>query len=154
MSAAAAPLRLRRDEMAFRKRYEDALLARAITTVFRPGNRIYPAWRGYRLGEVVSARVIERPGSDLEGVPPVFNAIRIPIRITAIALRRIAELTAADFEGCAEDVGCAQSLLAHLDGIYGDWPERAAGIVTRIHFRYIRGLGALAAQLPGMRRGA
>jgi hypothetical protein len=78
---------LPRDEMAFRKRYEPLLVGRKITAVFRPGNRVFPNRRGYIAGETVTARVIERCGSDTIGLPPQFNDIRIPIRIKRAASR-------------------------------------------------------------------
>jgi hypothetical protein len=82
-------MELPRDEMAFRKQYEDLLCARELTTVFRPGNRLYPNWRGYSPGEVVTARVIERCGSDELRVPPLFNDTRIPIKITSLMTKKI-----------------------------------------------------------------
>jgi len=128
----AAALELPRNEMAFRMRYQQLLLARNITTVFRPGNRIYPNWRGYLEGETVSARVIKRPGSDALGIAPVFNELRLPIRILALAVKPIAALTARDFTGSSPDVCDVPSLIAHLSDIYGE----EVGQVTRIHFRY------------------
>ncbi len=128
----AAALQLPRNEMAFRMRYQQLLLARKITTVFRPGNRIYPNWRGYLEGETVNARVIKRPGSDALGIAPVFNALRLPIRILALAVKPVGALTARDFIGSSPDVCDVPSLVAHLGEIYGE----EVGQVTRIHFRY------------------
>jgi hypothetical protein len=129
---AAATLELPRNEMAFRMRYQELLLARRITTVFRPGNRIYPNWRGYLLGETVTARVIQQPGSDALGIPPRFNALRLPIRITALAVKPVGALGREDFAGSSPDVRDVPALVAHLTAIYG----AAADQVTRIEFRY------------------
>lgn len=127
---------LPRDEMAFRMRYQRLLLARRITTVFRPGNRIHPNWRGYILGETVVARVIERPGSDAHGIPPLFNDLRIPIRIRGLEVKGLNEFTAEDFVGSSPDVMDVADLIAHLNEIY-DTPIAAfAGQVTRIRFDY------------------
>src|SRR5262249_7571998 len=129
----ASALELPRNEMAFRRRYQGLLLAREITTVFRPGNRIYPNWRGYLAGETVIARVIERPGSDKLGIPPRFNALCVPIRITALAVKPVDSLTGEDFRGSSPDVNDVPGLIAHLAGIYG---QPVAREVTRIRFDY------------------
>jgi hypothetical protein len=128
----AAALDLPRNEMAFRMRYQELLLARQITTVFRPGDRIYPNWRGYLEGETVIARVIKRTGSDALGIAPQFNDLRLPIRILSLTVKPVDALTAADFLGSSPDVRDVAGLIAHLSEIYGEEIDR----VTRIHFRY------------------
>jgi hypothetical protein len=137
-AAAPAPavLDLPRDEMAFRRKYQRLLLARKITTVFRPGDRRFPAWRGYAPGEVVTARVIVRVGSDALGVAPVFNAVRIPIRLDEVDVLDAAALRPADFAGSSPDVRDRASLEAHLRGIYGRPLAAWGGRVTRIRFSY------------------
>lgn len=130
-------MELPRDEMAFRKRYEDLLVARKITTVFRPGNRVYPNRRGYIPGEQVMARVIERCGSDEAGVAPLFNGLRIPIQITALTLKTIDGIDEEDFAGSSPDVYDRESLEDHLEGIYQKPIDCFDGAVTRIQFRYV-----------------
>lgn len=138
MSAVLAkPLELPRDEMAFRKQYQRLLAARTLTTVFRPGDRRYPAWRGYADGETITARVIARTGCDIRGIPPVFNGFRSMIRIEDVAVLSVGSLGAADFVGSSPDVRDAPSLLAHLAAIYGRPIEAFGGIVTRIRFAYV-----------------
>jgi hypothetical protein len=128
---------LPRDEMAFRARYRALLLARELTTVFRPGDRSYPNWRGYREGEIVTARIIRIPGSDELGVPPEFDDLRILIRIRSIAVSPIDALDGAAFIGSSPDVQDRASLTAHLHHIY-DRPLSAFGNqVTRIAFAYV-----------------
>lgn len=128
----AFALELPRNEMAFRMRYQELLLARKITTVFRPGNRIYPNWRGYLEGETVSARVIKRPGSDALGIAPLFNELSLPIRILSLAVKPVHALSLEDFLGSSPDVRDVPGLIAHLNEIYGE----EVGQITRIHFRY------------------
>ena len=128
---------LPRDEMAFRKRYEKLLLEQEITTVFRPGTRVYPNRRGYMLGETVIARVIERCGSDALGVPPVFNEMRIPIMISSLTVKMLDDFRDDDFEGSSPDVFDRDSLETHLVKIYRTPIESFGGAVTRIQFRYI-----------------
>ena len=130
-------MELPREEMAFRKRYENLLLAKKITTVFRPGNRVYPNRRGYMPGEQVTARVIEQCGSDEQGVPPLFNDIRIPIRITSLTVKTIDGIESEDFAGSSPDVFDRESLESHLAGIYQKPIDCFDGAVTRIQFRYV-----------------
>jgi hypothetical protein len=128
---------LPRDEMAFRSRYRDLILTRALTTVFRPGDRIYPNWRGYTQGEIVTARIIRMPGSDELGVPPEFDDLRIPIRIKTISVSSIDTLDGAAFIGSSPDVHDRASLAAHLHQIYGRPISAFGNQVTRIVFAYI-----------------
>jgi hypothetical protein len=133
---APAPVELPRDEMAFRKQYQRLLVARKITTVFRPGDRRFPAWRGYAVGETVTARVIARVGSDALGIPPRFNDLRAPIQITEVRLIDVDALAPADFEGSSPDVFDRRSLLTHLEVIYGRPITAFGSVVTRIAFAY------------------
>ena len=128
---------LPRDEMAFRWRYRDLLLKRALTTVFRPGDRTYPNWRGYCEGETVTARIIRMPGSDERGVPPQFDDLRIPIRIRAISVSSIDALGHEAFSGSSPDVHDRASLAEHLRHIYGRPISAFDNQVTRIAFAYI-----------------
>ncbi|HTW34190.1 MAG TPA: hypothetical protein VMD53_06210 [Rhizomicrobium sp.] len=128
---------LPRDEMAFRWRYRDLLLKRTLTTVFRPGDRIYPNWRGYCEGEIVTARIIRMPGSDERGVPPQFDELRIPIRIRAISVSSIDALGRDAFSGSSPDVQDRMSLAEHLRHIYGRPLSAFGNQVTRIAFAYI-----------------
>lgn len=136
-AGATAPVELPRDEMAFRKKYQRLLLSQKITTVFRPGDRRFPRWRGYAPGETVTARVIERVGSDALGIAPAFNAVRVPICIEDVTVIEVAALGAADFVGSSPDVDDRPSLMAHLEGIYGRPVSAFDGVVTRIRFRYL-----------------
>lgn len=133
----ARAVALPRDEMAFRSRYRDLLLRRILTTVFRPGDRIYPNWRGYAEGEIVTARVIAKPGSDELGVAPKFDDLRIPIRITKLWVAAIDSLMPDDFAGSSPDVFNVSSLAVHLYGIYGRPLSAFGNRVTRIAFAYL-----------------
>lgn len=130
-------LELPRDEMAFRKQYQRLLLQRRITTVFRPGDRVFPAWRGYAPGETITARVIERPGSDALGVAPVFNRVRLAIRIEDVCLRPVHALAPEDFAGSSPDVADTLSLVRHLTAIYRRPIAAFGDVITRIRFAYL-----------------
>lgn len=131
------PLDMPRDEMAFRRRYEPLLANRTLTTVFRPGNRLWPNWRGYRCNEIITTRVIARPGSDALGIPPEFTSSRIMIQIIDIKVFGPEALTADDFLGSSPDVRDSGSLRIHLLGIYGRPLSAYGDVVTRIRFAYL-----------------
>jgi len=124
-------------ELAFRKQYEGLLLAGRITAVFGRGIRVPPSRDAYIVGEVVTARVMERRGSERLGLPPLFNDIRIRVQITRLEVMTIDGLQAEDFEGSLPDVRDKESLREHL----ADMSERPVACiesaVTRIQFRYV-----------------
>ncbi len=126
-----------RDEMAFRNMYESLLLDRSLKTVFRPGDRRWPNWRGYRPGETVTARIIEECGSDALGIPPKFTPQRISIIIETIDGGAPDSVTADAGIGSSPDVFGQASLLQHLFNIYGQPLEGFGGLVTRITFAYL-----------------
>ncbi len=129
---------LPRDEMAFRKRYEPLIVDRKLTTVFRPGNRVFPNYRGYKLNEVITARVIEKPGSDANNIPPLFNDIKMPIQIMNIETIKVHELDESHFQGSSPDVQSVPQLLEHLTAIYQRPISEFDNEVTRISFNYLR----------------
>jgi len=130
-------LMLPRDEMAFRKVYERFVLDESLTTVFRPGDRVYPSFRGYKEGEYVTARIIEVPGSDELRIPPTFNGRRKRIRIDSIDVRVLGEFTPQDFEGSSPDVQDRLSLKYHLALIYDTLLPDDDALVTRMVFHYV-----------------
>ena len=111
-------LNLPRDEIAFRKEYQELTLKRKLTTVFRPGNRVYPNWRGYKEGEIVTLRVIEKCGCDEEFIPPTFNKIKLKVQIASIKVIDIETLDTRHFYGSSPDVHDIPSLKKHLGRIY------------------------------------
>lgn len=129
---------LPRDEMAFRKTYEPLVVDRKLTTVFRPGNRVFPNYRGYKPDEVITARIIEKPGSDAKNIPPLFNEIKMPIQITCIETLSVEELEQMHFLGSSPDVQSVSDLLEHLDAIYQKPISEYGNQVTRIVFNYLR----------------
>lgn len=130
-------MKLPRDELAFREDYEDMVKQRALTTVFRPGNRIYPNWRGYKKGEIVSGRIIKQCGSDKDNIPPVFKEAKIPLRIAEIDIVPVAKLNPQDFKGSSADVTCPESLIQHLYRIYKKPLSEYDDMVTRIALEYL-----------------
>lgn len=130
-------MELPRNEIAFRKEYECLVLDHAITTIFRPGNRVFPNWRGYKPGELVTARIIEVPGCDDLEIPPTFNEHKTRVQIASIETKNINALTEADFEGSSADVYDIESLKAHLLHIYQRPVETYDNLITRIRLAYV-----------------
>ena len=128
---------LPRDEMAFRKTYEALIIEQQLTTVFRPGNRLYPNYRGYKHQEVIIARIIEKPGCDEREIAPVFSDFKIPIEISDIRTFDIFDLTSADFRGSSPDVQNLDQLLTHLEEIYDRPISSYENTVTRIQIKYL-----------------
>ena len=129
---------LPRDEMAFRKTYEPLVVDRKLTTVFRPGNRVFPNYRGYKPHEIITARIIEKPGSDASNIPPLFNDIKMAIQISQIETFMVDELEDAHFLGSSPDVQSVKDLLDHLCAIYQKPISEYDNQVTRIEFNYLR----------------
>lgn len=131
-------MNLRRDEMAFRIIYLELLRKKELTTVFRPGNRIFPNNRGYKPGEIVTVRVIEVLGNDELEIAPRFIEEKFKIQIEAIDVVNIEALTNPDFIGSSPDVQNVMQLKYHLGLIYNK-PINAFdnSEVTRIYFKYL-----------------
>lgn len=129
---------LPRDEMAFRKQYQPLVVDRELTTVFRPGNRIFPNYRGYKPGEMITARIIEKPGSDELEIPPKFNDIKMPIQIMSIETFNVFSLNESHFVGSSPDVQSVAELIDHLGDIYQRPMSEFNDEVTRISFSYVR----------------
>ncbi|MFT7127422.1 MAG: hypothetical protein ACI9HX_001099 [Pseudoalteromonas tetraodonis] len=130
-------LNLPRNEMAFRADYEDLVSRQSLTTVFRPGNRVFPSWRGYKLGEIISGRIIERCGCDIQKMAPLFKGSKTPLRIAKIEVIRVAELSAEDFAGSSWDVTDLESLDLHICKIYSKPLSEYDNMVTRISLDYL-----------------
>lgn len=132
---------LARDEMAFRKIYKTYLEGQSVTVVFRPGRRLQGDFRGYDVGDIVKARVIDQLGLDRASLPPVF--LERPtkrIKIISTELRKIGSLVSSDFLGSTPDVFDQASLVFHLGLIYNlDVSELGPeAIVTKITFEYVK----------------
>jgi len=134
-------LKLPKDEMAFRKIYRDFLEQEKVTVVFRPGRRLCNDFRGYCVGQIVKAQVIEQLGLDRAQLAPIFvpNMVKM-IRIETIEAHTIDSLVASDFLGSTPDVHDQISLVFQLGLIYNLEPKNLSGdsVVTRIHFSYVK----------------
>ena len=130
-------MELPRDEMAFRADYEELVFQQSLTTVFRPGNRVFPNWRGYKPGEIITGRIIERCGCDQKDIPPVFKAAKIPLKIAKIDIIPISQISQQDFEGSSWDVNDLKSLDRHIAKIYNKTLSEYDNVVTRIELDYI-----------------
>lgn len=130
-------LELPRDEMAFRKEYEDLVLDEKLTVVFRPGNRVFPVWRGYKKGEIITARIIEMPGDDSKFITPIFNDTKKTLIIKNIEVKKLSELSDSDFAGSSSDVLNVFDLEKQILWIYKKPLLDFDNLVTRIEFEYL-----------------
>lgn len=132
---------LPKDEMAFRRIYRLYLENGTVTVVFRPGRRLCNDYRGYQVGQILKARVIEYLGLDRARVAPIFltESQRL-IRIEKIEARTIGSLVASDFLGSTPDVYDQASLVFQLGLIYNLDPHILSGdsVITRICFSYVK----------------
>ncbi|MFT7686594.1 MAG: hypothetical protein ACI9FB_001940 [Candidatus Azotimanducaceae bacterium] len=130
-------MNLPRDEMAFRKTYESLVIEQELTTIFRPGNRLFPNFRGYKNQEIVMVRIIEQLGCDERKIAPIFSDIKIPVRINDIRTFDISDLSSKDFHGSSPDVQDLEQLLQHLEEIYDRPIASYDNTVTRIQIQYL-----------------
>ncbi|NTU98699.1 hypothetical protein HGA64_01685 [Candidatus Falkowbacteria bacterium] len=137
--------------MAFRKMYWPLVEAGILTKVFRPGKRQCGDFRGYCKGQRVTARRIERIGADWFGVPPIFSeGCERDVEIVSVVVKRIGDLSKADFVGSSPDVRDVKSLRYHLGMIYNLSPEEVGrnSNVTIITFNYFNEETRMENKLP------
>ncbi|MCX6825348.1 MAG: saccharopine dehydrogenase NADP-binding domain-containing protein [candidate division SR1 bacterium] len=114
--------------IAFRQN-EKYLLANDEITVYRPGNRIYPHEKGWKIGEVVKTRVIEIPGDDKLGIYPVFSNEVGLVKITNIQLLH-------DY-----DLAKTPEILEHVKSVYIHATDFS--LLTRIDMRKVNSVGLI-----------
>lgn len=131
-------MELRRDELAVRKIYSHLIKSKKLTTFFRPFNRIFPNYRGYKHGEIIKIKIIETVGNDLHDIPPKFSEDEFPARIVSIKAKRFNDISEEDFFGSSPDVTNKNSLAYHLGVIYNlpmDKIEQSE--ITIIEIKYL-----------------
>ncbi len=130
-------LELPRDEMAFRKECGKQVMNQSLKTIFRPGNRIFPKWRGYKKGEIVTARIIDQLGNDSELKHPIFTNYKKKIKIKNISLIDVADLTEKDLLQTYSHVKTVDDLKKHLFWVYNKSLEEYNNIITKIDIEYL-----------------
>ncbi len=133
-------LKLNPDEMAFRKIYKADIESEKLTVVFRPGNRDCRSFRGYCVGQIVCARVLNNVGADWASVEPTFiDGFFKKIEILKVEVKKISSLSTSDFIGSSVDIYNKQSLIYNLGIIYNLLVKDIMldSYVTKISFRYI-----------------
>jgi hypothetical protein len=130
-------LELSRNEMAFRKRYEQTVFDGTLTTVFRPGNRMFPNWRGYKKGEQITARIIKKVGNDAKLISPVFTKNKKQVKIKNIEVININNLNKKDFIYSCPNVKTIDDLKKQFVWVYNKKPEEYNNIVTKIQLEYV-----------------
>ncbi len=127
-----------RDELWFRKVYENLVEKGEITTIFRPGDRICGDLRKkcFVPGETLTLRVLEKPGDGDRKIKPVFSHTVREVRVTNMDVVNIDELKEEDFEGSYPNVHTSEDLSYHLGLIYNKNPD-SFDKVTKIQIEYL-----------------
>jgi hypothetical protein len=131
---------LPKDDMSFRKIYRNLIESETLTTVFRPNKRLCLDFKGYCQRAIVNARVIDELGLDRAYFKPEFlDEPPKKIKIEKIEVKKIGDLSPADFIGSSPDVHDKQSLIYHLGLIYNLdlFSLTDEALITRIHFSFI-----------------
>lgn len=128
----------KRFDVAFRMPYMQLLQERSITKFIRPDKRIFPNHpKSYFIGQEVTAKVIEQPGSDILNIEPVFTYdFHIRLRITSVHAKALRELTSEDIQGLGPGCTCQQDVRIHLGIIYNKI-YTFESIITLNEFEYI-----------------
>lgn len=123
-------------ELWFRASYHDDLARKSMHAAVRPGDRRSPLPKGTRIGEIARVRIIIKPGSEEDGIPPIFNGFQIRVKITDLVVKTIGELSRDDLRACSQDARSVKAVKRHLQKIYHrDFGDR--DLVTVIHWEYL-----------------
>lgn len=137
---AVQQLQLDPHEMAFRSFERDIVIAKRVTTVFRPGARKCGAFRSYCPGMPVTLRVINEVGLDRSLTAPEFDPdIAVKVQITSSEVFEIASLTETHFAGAHPLLKDVDTLCLYLGCIYNLHPSALAptSLITRTTFTYL-----------------
>ena len=129
-----------RDEIWFRKIYSDLIMARKITTIFRPGVRLCNSNKGFCNGETLRIKVIDKVGADwadLHG--QTLPDFELKVRVLDTKVCPIGSLTEADFQGSSPDIFNIVSLTYHLGAVYNLAPAELneKTLITKTTFSYL-----------------
>ena len=127
-----------RDEIGFRKIYENLVRDRKITTIFRPGERVCGIDKGFCGGEILNVKIIEKVGADWANLPPKTTN-HSQVRVLSVLNIPIGSLTDIDFEGSSPDIFNKQSLIYNLGIIYNLPSSELTNetIITKTTFAYL-----------------
>lgn len=129
---------LARDDIYFRRAYESLIRSKRLTTVFRPGNRSCGLNKGFCENEILTIRLLEKPGDDESLIKPKFIPIDQKVKVVTFEVKKIEEYTGDDFKGSSPDVRDVESLKYHLGLIYNKPAESFTGKeVTRFVLEYL-----------------
>lgn len=116
--------------------YRASILARELTTIFRPNLPKYTEL--FKPGLTVPIRILRHPGKPEADIPPEFTADKVTAKVKSINCRNIKTLKNSDFVGSSPDVHDEISLRYHLGLIYDgpfDDPRWDQGVI-KIELEY------------------
>lgn len=128
-----------RDEIGFRKIYENLVRDQKITTIFRPGERTCNLNKGFCEGETINIKIIDKVGADWAKLSPETISLDRKALILSATNKKIGELTSGDFSGSSPDVFDKQSLIYNL-GVTYNLPSSELtddSIITKTTFKYV-----------------
>ena len=129
-------MNLARDELSERKVFQELIESEKLKIVFRPGNRIFPNPKGYKVNEIVTIRIVTKPGDDELNRPPIFNNFKKRVRIKNITVKDINELDDDDFISSYPTINNTDLLKYHLGLIYNLSPSDITEI-SKIELEYV-----------------
>lgn len=119
----------------FRKQYYPYIEDGSLTTIFRPDDRRPPHPEHLNTGEIVTLKIIEKPGNEAEKICPQLWPQEWKAKVLHLDVHRIDDLMESYFIGSSPDVKNPTQLREQLSAIYGKAPYEF-DIVTRIILRY------------------
>ena len=103
-------------EFWFRKEYEPLIRSHELTQFVRPGVRLAPQPKGTKVGDEVSIRFLEKPGT--ANSKAILNSFTANAVVIKLEVKQIQEMEAADFEGTSPDAASITGIIAQLQRIY------------------------------------
>ncbi len=128
-----------RNEIWFKKVYQEDIKKEAINIIYRPEDRICNGKneKCFKPGEELILRVLEKSGDDKRGIKPEFvEGLIKRVRVKRMKKISIDDLTNEDFVGSYPDVHNNEQLRYHLGKIYNQIPSYFK-TVTKIEIEYL-----------------
>lgn len=123
-------------ELWFRKNYLEPIKNKTMLAAVRPGDRRSPNPKGTREQERIRIRIIEKPGSESNHIPPTFLNFCRYAEITEITVKPIGELAPAELRYCSRDSKTSAQVKQHLFSIYGH-SFNDKDIITVLRWKYL-----------------
>ena len=108
----------RRNHITVRRLYNSFVEDRSLTTIFRPGVRLYPNEKSYRDGQLALVKILQVPGNDVYGIEPVHFDNDFPVRVERSVATRLIDVEPSLFSSAGPDINSLDTLRFNLANIY------------------------------------